>query len=127
MELGANAYYMSYKNQLIQTGQINDVGASVRTNIPSSYRAGLEIELSARIHKSMNLILNSTISQSKIKEWTEYVDNWDTWGKDTITYQNSDIAFSPNILVNGVLEFRPFTLLSSKKENRDLKISIIKT
>ncbi len=37
----ANVYYMNYKNQLVQTGMLNDVGAYIRTNIPKSYRMGI--------------------------------------------------------------------------------------
>ena len=42
--LSANGYYMIYDNQLVLTGQINDVGAYTRTNIDYSERMGLELE-----------------------------------------------------------------------------------
>src|SRR5690606_28837693 len=42
LELGLNAYYMYYRNQLILTGKINDVGSYSRMNVDKSYRTGLE-------------------------------------------------------------------------------------
>ena len=33
LRAGINAYYMVYENQLVLSGQINDVGAYTRTNI----------------------------------------------------------------------------------------------
>ena len=37
----ANFYYMNYHNQLVLVGNINDVGAYTRTNVPNSYRLGI--------------------------------------------------------------------------------------
>jgi len=42
--INANWYYMKYKNQLVLTGEIDDVGAAVRENSGQSFRHGLEIE-----------------------------------------------------------------------------------
>jgi len=55
ISLQANVYYMDYKNQLVQTGKLNDVGAYTRTNIPKSYRAGVELQGSARLNNVLSL------------------------------------------------------------------------
>ena len=33
-----NLYNMDYENQLIITGELNDVGAAIRTNVKDSYK-----------------------------------------------------------------------------------------
>ena len=45
----ATLYYMLYKNQLVLTGKINDVGSYTRINVPNSYRAGIELQAGADI------------------------------------------------------------------------------
>ncbi|MGB1039401.1 MAG: TonB-dependent receptor [Flavobacteriales bacterium] len=106
--LSINGYYMLYDNQLVATGEINDVGASVRTNIENSYRAGIEIEGGFQITKGLKWSGNVTLSQNKIQDWTEYVDNWDTWGKDTVVHANSTLAFSPSVIASSIFEFNPY-------------------
>jgi iron complex outermembrane receptor protein len=92
----ATGYYMKYDNQLILTGQINDVGAFTRENIKNSYRAGVELEGALQITKKLLWQGNATYSVNKIQNFTEYVDNWDTEGQDIMSYENTDIAFSPS-------------------------------
>ena len=96
LTFGATGYYMKYDNQLILTGQINDVGAFTRENIKNSYRAGIELEGALQITKKLLWQGNATHSVNKIQNFTEYVDNWDTWGQDVMSYENTDIAFSPS-------------------------------
>ena len=45
---------MNYADQLILTGKINNVGATILTNVPKSYRQGIEIETGIRILKNLN-------------------------------------------------------------------------
>lgn len=115
LSFGANFYHMDYTNQLIPTGELNDVGESVRTNVPKSYRTGIELQTAINITKGLTWKINGAFSQNKIKEWTEYVDNWDTWGKDTITHTNTDIAFSPSIVASSIIEFNPFKQFDGDK------------
>ena len=103
--LGVNLYNMDYKNQLVNTGEINDVGASVHSNIDESYRRGVEIETNLKLSRKLNWSGNITFSENKIVAHSEYIDNWDTWGKDTINYQNTDISFSPNIIAKSQLSY----------------------
>jgi iron complex outermembrane receptor protein len=103
----ANAYYMDYQNQLVLSGQINDVGAYNRVNIPTSYRAGLELELGVRLAKQLRWNVNTTLSQNKVKNFTEYLDNFDTGAQDSRQYNQTDISFSPNVIVGSQLMFTP--------------------
>jgi iron complex outermembrane receptor protein len=122
--LSINGYFMNYENQLVATGEINDVGGSVRTNIDKSYRAGIEIEGGVQITKGLKWSGNVTLSQNKINKWTEYVDNWDLGGKDSVTYNNSTLAFSPSIIGSSVFEFSVFKQFGVNKKDA-LTISLI--
>jgi iron complex outermembrane recepter protein len=103
--LNINYFLMNYKNQLVLTGQINDVGAYTRTNIDNSYRTGVELEAAYRIIKNVSLAANFTYSQNKIKEFKEYIDDYDTYTQVINTYNNTDIAFSPNIIGGATLAY----------------------
>lgn len=103
---GANAYYMKYKNQLILTGEINDVGAYIRQNVPDSYRAGLELQAGVQLTQLLEWSGNVTFSRSKIDEFTYFLDNFDTGSQEAITYEDVDIAFSPDFIGNSELKLR---------------------
>ncbi|MCE6988733.1 TonB-dependent receptor [Dyadobacter sp. CY323] len=94
----ANYYLMHYKNQLVLTGQINDVGNSIRVNVPKSYRTGIELEGAVAFNKFLKWNLNATFSQNKINNFTEYIVNYDDGGYNTIDHGKSDISFSPNVI-----------------------------
>lgn len=104
---GANAYYMSYKDQLVLTGQINDVGSALMVNVDKSYRLGLELFAAAQLSNKLKWEVNTTLSRNKILNFTEYVDNWDTWGQEVFNYEQTDIAFSPNLTGASILCITP--------------------
>ncbi|MBL7701329.1 MAG: TonB-dependent receptor plug domain-containing protein [Ferruginibacter sp.] len=103
----ANLYYMHYHNQLVLTGKINDVGAYTRTNIAKSYRAGIELQGKGNITKWMNLAANITFSENKIKNFTEYLDDYDNGGQQTKFYPKTDISFSPAVTGAASVNFIP--------------------
>lgn len=111
-QLGANLYYMSYKDQLILTGEINDVGSPIMVNADDSYRAGIEISGGLKISNSLKWDLNATFSRNKIKNFTEYVDSWDTGGQEAYELGKTDLAFSPKVVVNSQISFKPHQALS---------------
>jgi len=103
--LGATGYFMDYKDQLILTGQINNVGAYIRQNVPHSYRLGLEFQAGVRITNFLQWSGNVTVSRNKIRKYKQYVDNYDTGNQKVYTYHNTNIAFSPNVIFGSVFEF----------------------
>ena len=107
LKLGANFYFMNYKDQLILTGQINDVGAYTRMNVNRSYRAGVELEASWNIMKTLAVYGNLTLSRNKIKSFSEYVDDYDAGGQQVKEHSNADIAFSPNVISSATLSWLP--------------------
>lgn len=105
---GANFYYMKYKDQLVLTGKINDVGAYTRTNIKDSYRAGVELQGSAVIKSWINVAANLALSQNKINDFTEYIDDYDNGGQLSKEYNKPDIAFSPGVVGGATINLQPF-------------------
>jgi iron complex outermembrane receptor protein len=106
---GVTLYYMNYHNQLISTGKINDVGAYTRTNAPQSYRAGIELQGGAKFAQWINATGNISFSKNKIKNFTEYVDDYDNGGQKIYQYQNTNISFSPDAVAAGTLNIIPVT------------------
>lgn len=103
----ANAYYMNYRNQLVLSGQINDVGAYNRVNVPNSYRAGIELELGTVLTRQLRWNANATFSQNKVRSFTEYLDNFDTGDQRSVAHANTDISFSPNVIAGSQLMYTP--------------------
>lgn len=107
---GLNAYGMFYRDQLVPTGQINDVGEIVRENVPESYRAGIEVQGGYSLTNNLSLSANATFSQNKITEYTQYTDLYDANfaydGQQETVYEDTDIAFSPSFIGNGVIGYQ---------------------
>jgi iron complex outermembrane receptor protein len=110
--INANVYYMDYKDQLVLTGKINDVGAYTRTNVPKSYRAGIELQLKYALNKKYNTSYSITFSQNKMKEFTEYIDDYDTYAQVAIQHKNTSIALSPALTTSRTFNWKPNDKLS---------------
>lgn len=104
---GINGYAMLYRDQLILTGKINDVGEYIRQNVPDSYRLG--VELDARIPVTPRLAWSTTLalSRNRIRNFTEYIDDYDNGGQIVNHYSDTDIAFSPGVVATGELSYTP--------------------
>jgi iron complex outermembrane receptor protein len=92
-----NFYYMDYDNQLIKTGEINDVGYFTSKNVKNSFRKGIEVESSYILNNKISVSGNLNISENKLDTLTQYLDNWDTGGQNQVVHENTDLAFSPNL------------------------------
>lgn len=106
--IGANGYAMLYKDQLILTGEINDVGGAVRENVPDSYRIGLELDARWQPVSSFTWSLTATASSNKIRNFTEFVDLYDYSGQQEIFYESTDIAMSPSFIGSNEFSYRPW-------------------
>ncbi|MFW5758406.1 MAG: TonB-dependent receptor domain-containing protein, partial [Bacteroidota bacterium] len=109
--VGVNVYLMDYDNQLILTGEINDVGGFSRANIKDSYRMGIEFEGSVNITEKLDWTANLAFSRNKIPTFTEYSDvydeDWNWMGSQEETYKNTDIAFSPSVVSGSHFRYTP--------------------
>jgi len=108
MRFNVNFYYMDYLNQLVKTGQLNDVGDAIMVNIPASYRAGVELTAGIKLSKFVDWQVNATLSRNKIKDYTEYVDNWDLGGQNENIIGESNLSFSPEIIAGSQFAVTPF-------------------
>jgi len=106
--LGVNAYLMYYRNQLVLTGKINDIGEMLTENIPLSYRSGIELIGSVKPVEWLRWDASVTLSRNRILDFKEYVDVYndvDWIGQQTNSLGNTPIAFSPELLANSMITF----------------------
>jgi iron complex outermembrane receptor protein len=96
-----------YKDQLVLTGQINDVAAYTRTNIPKSYRAGIELQGNYKFNSWMNATANLAFSRNKVLNFAEFIDDYDNGGQKVNNYKTTDIAYSPHIVGGASINFLP--------------------
>nr|WP_299031202.1 TonB-dependent receptor [uncultured Tenacibaculum sp.] len=101
VQLNTNIYYMSYDNQLIQTGGLNDVGEYLRENVKDSYRLGVEIDANFNVSDKFSINQNLTVSSNKINN---FILDRDGVQRNIGT---TDIAFSPNIIAGNALVYKP--------------------
>jgi len=107
LSLDAILFFMDYYDQLVLTGKINNVGAPVFTNVPRSYRAGIELAAMVRLTSRLEWKANLSLSRNRILNFTEYVDDWDTWTQVRRELGETDIAFSPWAVAGSQLSYTP--------------------
>ncbi|SHF08618.1 iron complex outermembrane recepter protein [Flavobacterium fontis] len=97
VQFNANVYYMLYRDQLILTGALDDVGSPVRSNSERSYRLGLEVDATIALSKQWIWKPNFTISQNQNIDLTN----------NGVAVGNTAIAYSPNLIAGNLLLFEP--------------------
>jgi len=97
VKFNSNIYYMAYKDQLILTGKLDDVGNPIRANSEKSHRLGLEVDASISLSKQFIVRPNFTLSSNKNIDLE--VDSED--------YGTTDIAYSPSFIVGNILIYSP--------------------
>lgn len=107
LNIGANAYGMFYKDQLIFTGEINEYSDAYRQNVDQSYRIGLELDAAYIISSKFAININAALSRNKIKNYTDYMIDYATDNYIATNYANPDISFSPNAVIGGELVYHP--------------------
>ncbi len=87
-----NLYYMLYRNQLVQTGELSDTGELLSRNIPKSYRRGVELMVDIKATKWLSVGANATLSQNRILGYVDYIDEM------AFDRGNTTIAYSPSVI-----------------------------
>ncbi|WP_343588337.1 TonB-dependent receptor [Flavobacterium sp.] len=100
-QLNSNLYYMGYKDQLILTGRLDDVGNPIRANTEKSYRLGFEFDATIAISDKFTLRPNFTLSSNK---------NVDL-AVDGEYYGTTKIAYSPEVIAGNVIVYKPIERL----------------
>lgn len=115
----ANFYYMKYKDQLVLTGELTDVGYALMDNVSSSYRAGVELIFGVKPISWLKWEFNTTLSRNIIKNYTNYAnltDNSTDWNETGLTVPesigNTTISFSPSVVGASKLTIIPTKGLS---------------
>ena len=108
----ANAYYMNYVNQLVLSGEINMVGEFIKINSGKSYRLGIELGALAKISEKLNISGNLTLSQNKNVDF-KIEDN-----SSVNNLGNTSISFSPNVIANGIIQYKPIKNLQLNINNQ---------
>jgi len=111
LSAGLNIYYMLYRDQLVPTGKLSNVGYPIMTNVEASYRTGVELSLGFRPAKILEWAGSITLSQNRIRDFVEYSTNYNTAGgfseEIVIEHGDVDIAYSPSLVGSGILSFHP--------------------
>ena len=108
--IGINLYFMDYDNQLVLTGEYNDVGKYLTTNVKGSYRMGAELTAGVKITDWFRWEGNLVVSRNKIQHYKQYIDlyddadNWTWMGQDSIEGEVT-IAFSPTVTAMSLFTF----------------------
>ncbi|MFS4415930.1 TonB-dependent receptor [Maribacter sp. 2307ULW6-5] len=101
VQVNTNLYYMKYRDQLVLTGELNDVGGPLRANVGDSYRLGLEIDANIRLSDKFSLTPNVAISTNKNQDFV--------FQRDGVLQElgNTNIAFSPGIIAGNLFTYAP--------------------
>ena len=110
IQLNTNIYYMNYKNQLVLTGAIDDVGAPIRATSGKSYRLGLEIDADIKLNEQFSIKSNAAFSTNKNEDFTAPIDG------SLLNLGNTPLSFSPNVIVGNMVMYQP---------NNNLQISFL--
>jgi iron complex outermembrane receptor protein len=97
VKFNSNVYYMAYKDQLILTGKLDDVGSPIRANSEKSYRLGLEVDATISLSEEFMVRPNFTLSNNKNIDLAVEGENYGT----------TDIAYSPSVIVGNILVYSP--------------------
>jgi iron complex outermembrane recepter protein len=106
----ANYYFMNYRDQLVLTGELNDVGNPIRANVGKSYRTGIELSAALRLAKSVTWNVNTTVSRNQNKDYPVTDENGNPSSRTTA------ITLSPDIIAGSQLNWTPF---------RDFQVSVL--
>ena len=102
VNVNTNLFYMDYKDQLVLSGELNDVGAPLRTTSGESYRVGIEVEANIRLTNQLRWMPNVALSQNKNRNFVASIDG------ELVNLGTTNISFSPNVVANSMLIYQPF-------------------
>lgn len=98
--LNVNVYHMNYKNQLVLTGAIDDVGAPIRATSGKSYRLGIELDADINLTEQLSVKSNATLSTNKNQDFTASIDGV------LQNLGNTPLSFSPNAIVGTIIGYQ---------------------
>lgn len=107
----ANVYAMEFRNEIAATGEQSEIGLTLRKNVDRSYRRGIELDAGWQVTPAVRLGTTANLSRNRIREWTQFIDVYDTEGSWTgsrpVTYRNVEPVLTPSLIVSQSLDFTP--------------------
>lgn len=110
VSVNTNLYYMFYQNQLVLTGELDDVGSPIRATSGKSYRLGLEVDAHIQFNEKFNVATNVAISSNKNINFNASING------EVVDLGNTNISFSPKLVIGNALNFQPL---------KDLQLSFL--
>ncbi len=101
VKLNTNVFYMDYEDQLVLSGELNDVGAPLRTTSGSSYRLGLEIDAEVLLSKKLSIRPNLGLSTNKNRDFVATING------ELVNLGATNISFSPDVVISNMLLYQP--------------------
>ena len=101
VNVNTNLYYMFYQNQLVLTGELDDVGSPIRATSGESYRLGLEVDANIAFNSKFSTSLNVAVSQNKNQDFTTSLDG------EFVNLGDTNISFSPELVIGNAINFMP--------------------
>ena len=129
LSYSANLYLMEYRDMLIETGKLTDVGYAIKENVPRSWRRGVELAAAWNAFSWFGIGGNITLSTNKIRNYTAYYemyDNMNEWnylGQHMVTFENTDILMSPSFVGAASITFKPFVSLQGSLNSVNLSLN----
>lgn len=104
LHAGANLYYMDYKDQLVLTGKLNEIGEPLSENVPESYRLGVELSFGLKTRVGFSWDVSATLSRNRVKDFQEVLPvneydadwNWIGTRNEVVDHGETHLAFSPD-------------------------------
>lgn len=107
VQWSANYYLMLYRDQLVLSGHLDDVGNPIHANVRDSYRTGVELQAAAQLAKGLTFSPTATFSRNKINNYTDYLADYDNSGEQGTAFKQTNISFSPALTFAYTLEYEP--------------------
>jgi iron complex outermembrane receptor protein len=101
ISVNSNLYYMFYKNQLVLTGELDDVGSPIRATSGKSYRLGLEVDANIQFNKMFSIATNFALSTNKNKNFNSSING------EVVDLGSTNISFSPEVVIGNAINFSP--------------------
>jgi len=101
LKVNSNLYFMDYKDQLVLTGALDDVGTPIRASSGNSYRLGLEVDVKITVTDKLFMIPNIALSENKNKNFVTSRDG------SIVNLGDTHISFSPSVIAGNIIEFDP--------------------
>ena len=118
LQVALNGFYMYFKNQIAATGMLNAYGSPINSNVGISYRTGIELDMSVKIHPHLKFVCAYAMSQNKINAIKMRYSNTASLADTFLVFNNTDAAFSPSFILNQGLNFTPNKWLEIEYTNR---------